>query len=110
MCVKPLRVVPLYATRLERYLRCRRRASRMSEVRRRKVAPMKALPAETKMRNSPQHLRNSAAKRCAMCEGQFGLVRYYTWRTAMCSKKCRERFKAREEGDRRWLDRLKTTF
>jgi hypothetical protein len=55
------------------------------------------------MRNSPQHLRNGAAKRCAICDGKFGLVRYYTWRTAVCSKKCSDLFKTRQERDRRWL-------
>jgi hypothetical protein len=58
------------------------------------------------MRDSPQHFCNDAAKRCAICDGKFGLVRYYSWRTALCSKKCAERFKARREGDRRWLRRL----
>lgn len=58
------------------------------------------------MSNSPQHLFNDAAKRCAICDGKFGLIRYYSCRTALCSKKCAERFKARREGDRRWLLRL----
>jgi hypothetical protein len=40
------------------------------------------------MRNSFQFRCNSAAKRCAICEGKFGLVRYYSWRTALCSKQC----------------------
>jgi recombinational DNA repair protein (RecF pathway) len=55
------------------------------------------------MRSNPYHLWNDAAKRCAICGGRFGLVGYYTWRTAVCSRKCSEHFKAREEGDRRWL-------
>jgi len=59
------------------------------------------------MRNSPQYLCNGATKRCAICDGKFGLVRYYSWRTALCSKKCAERFKARREEDRRWLLRLR---
>jgi hypothetical protein len=58
------------------------------------------------MRNSPQHPWNGAAKRCAICEGKFGLVRYYTWRTALCSKKCADRFKVRREDDRRFLPRV----
>jgi hypothetical protein len=29
---------------------------------------------------------------------------------AVCSKKCGEHFKAREEGDRRWLGRLQAAF
>ena len=49
------------------------------------------------MRDSPRYLRNSAAKRCALCDGKFGLIRYHSWRTALCSKKCVARFKARQE-------------
>lgn len=55
------------------------------------------------MRNSPQHPRNGAAKRCAVCEGKFGLIRHYSWRTALCSRKCADRFKTRLTDDRRWL-------
>ena len=58
------------------------------------------------MRNRPQQLRIGAAKRCASCDGKFGLVRHYGWQTAVCSRKCSERFKARGEGDRKWLGRL----
>ena len=47
------------------------------------------------MFNSPRNLRNRAAKRCAICDGKFGLIRYYSWRTALCSKNCADRFKAR---------------
>jgi hypothetical protein len=58
------------------------------------------------MRDSQKYLLNSAAKRCAICDGKFGLIRYYSCRTALCSKKCSDRFKARQESDRRWLRRL----
>jgi hypothetical protein len=58
------------------------------------------------MRNSPQYLRHDAAKRCAICDGKFGLIRYHSWRTTLCSKRCADRFKARQEEDRRWLRRL----
>jgi hypothetical protein len=58
------------------------------------------------MFNSPQYLRHGAAKRCAVCDGKFGLIRHYRWRTALCSKKCLARFKARQDGDLRWLRRL----
>ncbi|SIO17144.1 hypothetical protein SAMN05443247_02530 [Bradyrhizobium erythrophlei] len=58
------------------------------------------------MRNIPQYPWNCEAKRCAICDGKFGLVRYYCWRTALCSKKCALRFKTRQEGDRRWLRQL----
>jgi hypothetical protein len=41
--------------------------------------------------------------RCAVCDGQFGLVRHHRWRTPLCSKKCVDRFRACWEGDRTWL-------
>jgi hypothetical protein len=58
------------------------------------------------MLNGPQHLRNGAAKRCAICDGKFGVIRYYSWRTALCSTNRAGRFKARRNGDRRWLLRF----
>lgn len=58
------------------------------------------------MRNSPRYLRHDAAKRCAICDGKFGLIRYHAWRTVLCSKRCADHFKARQEDDRRWLRRL----
>jgi hypothetical protein len=58
------------------------------------------------MRNSPRYLCNGAAERCAICDGKFGLIRYYSWQTALCSRKCADRFKKRQEGDRRWLRRI----
>jgi hypothetical protein len=57
------------------------------------------------MFNSSQDLQHGTAKRCAICDGMFGLVRYYSCRTSLCSKKCVARFKARQESDRRWLRR-----
>jgi hypothetical protein len=58
------------------------------------------------MRNSTQYPRNGAAKRCALCDGKFGLIRYYSWRTSLCSKKCVDRSKSRGEADRRRLLRF----
>ena len=46
-------------------------------------------------------VRNSS--RCTVCSGQFGLVRYYSWQTAICSKKCAGRLRDRCESDRKWL-------
>ena len=51
------------------------------------------------IRNFP--VRNSS--RCTVCSGRFGLVRYYSWRTATCSRTCAGRLKDRCESDRRWL-------
>jgi hypothetical protein len=58
------------------------------------------------MRNSLQYLRNGSATRCAICDEKFGLIQYYSCKTALCSKKCAARFKARQERDRLWLRRL----
>ena len=43
------------------------------------------------------------ATRCAICDGKFGLVRHYSWRTPLCSRKCVDRFKARRQSDYNWL-------
>ena len=50
-----------------------------------------------------EHRRSD--KGCAVCGGKFGLIRYYSWRTALCSRRCLDRFRARRERDRRWLFR-----
>ena len=55
------------------------------------------------MSNCSHSLRSGRAARCAVCDGRFGLVRYYSWRTSLCSKKCRDRFKARRASDLSWL-------
>lgn len=48
-------------------------------------------------------VRHGKATRCAVCDGKFGLVRHYSWRTSLCSKKCVDRFRARRESDRNWV-------
>jgi hypothetical protein len=105
-----LRSLSLSAVRLGRSLRSRSRASPMHEVRQRTAGKLEARPTqdrqEPEMHNGPQYHCNGAAKRCAICDGRFGLIRYYSWRTALCSKKCADRFKDRQDGDRRWLRRL----
>jgi hypothetical protein len=58
------------------------------------------------MRNGPQCLCYGPVKRCAVCDGRFGLIRHYSCRTVLCSKKCADRLKDRWEGDRRWLGRV----
>jgi hypothetical protein len=55
------------------------------------------------MPNRSESLRHGKAARCAVCDGKFGLVRYYSWRTALCSKMCVDRFRARRDSDRNWL-------
>ena len=55
------------------------------------------------MPNCSESLRSDKATRCAVCDGKFGLVRHYSWRTMLCSKKCLDRFRTRSESDRNWL-------
>ena len=43
------------------------------------------------------------ATRCAVCDGKFGLIRYYSWRTPLCSSRCIDRLRARRASDRSWL-------
>jgi hypothetical protein len=58
------------------------------------------------MLSNSQYFRNGAAKRCPICDGKFGLIRQYSWRTPLCSKKCVVRFRSRRETDRKWLSLL----
>jgi hypothetical protein len=62
------------------------------------------------MPNWTESLRSAKAMRCAVCDGKFGLVRHYSWRTAVCSKNCVDRFRARRESDRNWVGRLQIPF
>lgn len=44
--------------------------------------------------------------RCAVCNGKFGLVRHYSWRTQLCSRKCVDRFRARRQSYGNWTEGL----
>ena len=59
------------------------------------------------MPNCSESLRSGRATRCAVCDGKFGLVRYYSSRTPLCSKKCVDRFRVRRTSDRNWLPWLR---
>lgn len=61
------------------------------------------------MPNCSEDIR-SRTGRCAVCDGKFGLVRYYSWRKPLCSKKCVERFTARRQGDHDWVGRFAIAF
>ena len=50
------------------------------------------------------------AARCAVCDGKFGLVRYYSRRSPLCSKKCVDRFRARRASDWNWLPQLQVAL
>jgi hypothetical protein len=58
------------------------------------------------MPNSLIALTHRASQRCALCDRRFGLIRYYSWRTPLCSKKCVDRLRARRENDHNWIDWL----
>ena len=62
------------------------------------------------MPNCTESLAHGRATRCAVCDRKFGLVRYYSWRTAFCSKRCVDRFRTRRESDRSWVRWLQTAF
>jgi hypothetical protein len=55
-------------------------------------------------------LRSGRVTRCAICDGKFGLVRYYSWRTQLCSKSCVNRFRSRQKSDRDWVGWLQIAF
>jgi hypothetical protein len=55
------------------------------------------------MLNCSENPGSGKAARCAVCDGKFGLVRYYSWRTPLCSKKCIDRFRDRQTSYRNWL-------
>jgi len=52
------------------------------------------------------------ATRCAICEGKFGLVRHYSWRSPLCSRKwkCVDRFRTRRQSDRNWIGWFQIAF
>ena len=62
------------------------------------------------MLNSSENPRYGRAARCAICDGKFGLVRHYSWRTPLCSRKCVDRFRTRRASDRDWLPWFRIVF
>jgi len=62
------------------------------------------------MPNCSANRKSGSAARCAVCVGKFGLVRHYSWRTSLCSKKCLDRFRARRASDRNWLPWFKVAL
>jgi hypothetical protein len=55
------------------------------------------------MLNFSESPRCGRSARCAVCDGKFGLVRRYSWRASLCSRKCVDRFRARRASDQNWL-------
>ncbi|OSJ26542.1 hypothetical protein BSZ19_35325 [Bradyrhizobium japonicum] len=62
------------------------------------------------MPNCSESPGSGKAARCKVCDGKFGLVRHYSWRTALCSKNCVDRFRARRKSDRCWMGWLQIPF
>jgi hypothetical protein len=62
------------------------------------------------MATSSEVLRHGKATRCAVCGGKFGLIRHYSWRTSLCSKRCVDRFRARRESDCNWVGWLQISL
>ena len=62
------------------------------------------------MSNCSESFRSGGAMRCGVCEGKFGLVRYYSWRTQFCSKGCLNRFRSRQKSDRNWIGWIQFGF
>lgn len=62
------------------------------------------------MPNTSEKSKSVKATRCAVCDGKFGLLRHYSWRTPLCSKECVDRFRARRESDRNWVGWLQIAF
>jgi hypothetical protein len=53
------------------------------------------------MTNYFKRSRPLGVRRCAVCDRKFGLIRYYSLRTQLCSKKCVDQFRASRDGG--WL-------
>lgn len=62
------------------------------------------------MPNRLQNHESDKVMRCAVCNGKFGLVRHYSCRNLLCSRKCVDRFGARRQSDRNWIGWLQITF
>jgi hypothetical protein len=74
------------------------------------VHPMRTGQKEKTMPYRFENHGSDKAMRCAFCEGKFGLVRHYSWRTPLCSRKCVDRFKARRQGDHNWMGWFQFAF
>jgi hypothetical protein len=47
--------------------------------------------------------RSDGTARCSVCDGEFGLIRYYSWCTPLCFRKCVDRFRNHRAIDRNSL-------
>jgi hypothetical protein len=62
------------------------------------------------MPHCSESLKHGRATRCAVCDSKFGLIRYYSWRTPLCSKRCVDRLHIRRDNDRNWVGLIRTTL
>jgi hypothetical protein len=62
------------------------------------------------MPHCSESLEYRRTTRCAVCDRRFGHIRYYSWRTPLCSRKCIDRLRVRQASDRNWLPWLQATL
>jgi hypothetical protein len=62
------------------------------------------------MPDRSESIESGRTTRCAVCDGKFGLVRHYSRRAPLCSRKCVDRFRARRASDCNWLGWLQISF
>jgi hypothetical protein len=62
------------------------------------------------MPDRSESIGSGRTTRCAVCDGKYGLVRHYSRRTPLCSRKCVDRFRARRASDCNWLGWLQIAF
>jgi hypothetical protein len=66
-------------------------------------APSSRERQEAKMLNESHNRWKTEMNRCAACGGKFGLVRYNASRRSFCTKRCRDRVRARDLSSLKWL-------
>jgi hypothetical protein len=55
------------------------------------------------MPSCQENSRSTGITRCAVCDGKFGLIRYYSCLTPLCSRNCVDRLRTHRTGDRNSL-------
>src|ERR1700754_1755145 len=55
------------------------------------------------MPSCQENSRSPGTTRCAVCDGKFGLIRYYSCLTPLCSRRCVDRFRTHRAADRNSL-------
>jgi hypothetical protein len=58
------------------------------------------------MVNSNHQIRNGPGKRCAFCDGKFGLIRHHSGKAALCSREVRGALQGSPGERPKWLFRF----